>query len=76
MPSVSILLCVFEGKHFLLEQLESIAAQTHKNWKIYVSDDGDCKESIAILEEFKNRYQDERVVIVSGPKQGFAKNFI
>jgi glycosyltransferase involved in cell wall biosynthesis len=76
MPSVSIFLCVFEGKHFLLEQLESIAAQTHKNWKVYVSDDGDCKESIAILEEFKNRYQDERVVIVSGPKQGFAKNFI
>ncbi len=76
MHSVSILLCVFEGKQFLLEQLESIAAQTHKNWKIYVSDDGDCKESIAILKKFKNRYQDERVVIVSGPKQGFAKNFI
>ncbi len=76
MPSVSILLCVFEGKHFLLEQLESIAAQTHKNWKIYVSDDGNCRESIAILEKFKNQHQDERVFILSGPKQGFAKNFI
>ena len=76
MPLVSILLCVFDGKHFLLEQLESIAAQTHKNWKIYVSDDGDCEESIAILEEFKKQHQDERVVILSGPKQGFAKNFM
>jgi glycosyltransferase involved in cell wall biosynthesis len=75
-PSVSILLCIFEGKHFLLEQLESIAAQTHKNWKIYVSDDGNCKDSLAILEEFKSRYQDERVIVISGPKQGFAKNFI
>jgi glycosyltransferase involved in cell wall biosynthesis len=76
MPLVSILLCIFDGKYFLLEQLESIAAQTHTNWKIYVSDDGDCQESIAILEEFKNRYKDERVFVVSGPRQGFAKNFL
>jgi glycosyltransferase involved in cell wall biosynthesis len=74
--SVSILLCIFDGKHFLLEQLESIAAQTHKNWKIYVSDDGDCSESLAIIDQFKKRFKEERVFILSGPRQGFAKNFI
>lgn len=76
LPSVSILLCIFDGKHFLLEQLESIAAQTHKNWKIYVSDDGDCSESLAIIDQFKKRFKEERVFILSGPRQGFAKNFI
>lgn len=75
-PSVSILLCICEGKKFLFEQLESIATQTHKNWKLFVSVDCDCKDSSVIIAKFKNRYHDERVVIVSGPRQGFAKNFI
>ncbi len=75
-PSVAIFLCIFNGKLFLQEQLESIKNQTHKNWRLYVSDDGDCKECLAIIHKFKKQYEVGRVVIYSGPKSGFVKNFL
>jgi glycosyltransferase involved in cell wall biosynthesis len=76
LPLVSILLCILDGKQFLYEQLESISAQTHKNWRLYVSDDGDCHESLEILDNFKQRLGDDRLIILSGPRRGFALNFI
>lgn len=73
---VAILLCIFQGKKYLAEQLESIANQTHRNWRIYISDDGDCTESRQIIKEFKSRYECGRIIFLSGPKCGFAANFL
>ncbi len=75
-PNVAILLCTFNGKYYLSEQLQSIENQTHKNWQLYISDDGDCKETYKILNEFKSRYKEGQVVILVGPKSGFVKNFL
>ena len=75
-PSVAILLCIYHGKHFLEEQLESIAQQTHKNWKLYVSDDGDCEDSRRILEKFSKRFEQGRVSVRKGPQKGFVENFL
>ena len=75
-PSVAILLCIFRGKHFLEEQLDSIAQQTHTNWKLYISDDGDCEESLRIIEKFSRRFEPVRIVFIEGPKQGFVANFL
>lgn len=75
-PSVAILLCIFHGKQFLEEQLESIAQQTHTNWKLYVSDDGDCDDSRRILERFSKRFEQGRVSVRKGPQKGFAANFL
>jgi glycosyltransferase involved in cell wall biosynthesis len=75
-PKVAIFLCIFNGKLFLSEQLRSIENQTHKNWRLYISDDGNCTESLKILNEYKGRYGEDRVVIYSGPKSGFVKNFL
>ncbi len=75
-PVVAIFLCVFHGKHFLSEQLESIAQQSHKNWRLYVSDDGDCDESNAVINVFKDRFEEGRVTAVPGPKKGFVANFL
>lgn len=75
-PSVAILLCIYQGKNYLEEQLESIGKQTHKNWKLYVSEDGDCEESRRIIEKFSNKFEAGRIRIVKGPQEGFAKNFL
>lgn len=75
-PLVAIFLCIFHGKHFLSEQLESIAQQSHKNWRLYVSDDGDCDESAAVINVFKDRFEEGRVTVVPGPKKGFVANFL
>jgi glycosyltransferase involved in cell wall biosynthesis len=75
-PSVAVLLCIYNGKDFLAEQLESIDQQTHQNWRLFISDDGDCQESLQIIATFSARFERNKVNLVSGPKKGFAKNFL
>jgi glycosyltransferase involved in cell wall biosynthesis len=75
-PQVVILLCIYEGKNFLADQLESIAQQSYKNWKLYISDDGDCRESIELIKKFKSRYKEEQIVFITGPQKGFVANFL
>ena len=75
-PLVAILLCVFQGKHFLSAQLDSIADQSHQNWKLYISDDGDCRESIELIKKFKSRFKEEKIVFTPGPQKGFVVNFL
>jgi glycosyltransferase involved in cell wall biosynthesis len=64
------------GGVFLIEQLESIAAQTHETWRLYVSDDGSTDETLEILTSFAARFEPGRVTVRSGPKRGFALNFL
>jgi len=73
---VVILLCIYQGKNFLADQLESIAQQSYKNWRLYVSDDGDCEVSNNLINQFKSKFEAGRVVIIPGPKKGFAANFL
>jgi hypothetical protein len=41
-----------------------------------VSDDGDCHESLALIDAFKDRFEEGRVTVVPGPKKGFVANFL
>jgi glycosyltransferase involved in cell wall biosynthesis len=75
-PGVAILLCTFNGKNFLQKQLESIVAQTHKNWVIHVSDDGSNDSTTSILNFYHDSLGEHRLKIYEGPKLGFAKNFL
>lgn len=49
---VDILLSVYNGERFLLELLESLAAQTFKNFRLVVRDDGSTDSSLQIVERF------------------------
>lgn len=73
---IAILLSTYNGASFLARQLDSLLSQTHQDWTIYASDDGSSDSTLAILEEYRERLGDERVVILAGPRQGFAKNFL
>jgi glycosyltransferase involved in cell wall biosynthesis len=75
-PGVAILLCTFNGKDFLQKQLESIVAQTHKNWVIHASDDGSNDNTTSILNSYQESLGQHRFKIYEGPKLGFAKNFL
>lgn len=73
--TVAILMATKDGGRFLRDQLESLAAQTHRNWSLYVSDDGSSDDTIKILQEFKLRTS-RLVDIRLGPKEGPAENFM
>lgn len=73
---VAILLCTYHGQHYLAEQLDSFAAQSHTNWEVWASDDGSADDTHEILESYRQKWSDDRLSIHSGPAEGFAANFI
>lgn len=75
-PKVAILLCTYYGQHYLADQLDSIASQTHPNWEVWVSDDGSEDNTHAILETYKAKWGEDRLSIHFGPAEGFAANFL
>jgi glycosyltransferase involved in cell wall biosynthesis len=73
---VAILLCTYNGERYLEKQLDSFNNQTHTNWKIYASDDGSSDTTIEILKKYQSRLGEERLIIKTGPRKGFGKNFL
>lgn len=73
---VAILLCTMQGELYLRQQLDSIGQQSYSNWEIFVSDDGSKDQTLAILEEYQLRWGKARLSIRSGPRKGFASNFL
>lgn len=73
---VAILLTTFNGGRFLEEQLNSIAGQTHRDWTLYISDDGSSDATPHIIERFQQRLGSDRVHLFNGPRVGFAQNFL
>ncbi|MFG6157361.1 glycosyltransferase family 2 protein [Halomonas sp. 1390] len=72
---VAILLCTYQGEVYLAEQLDSIAAQSHPHWTLWVSDDGSRDGTRDILEAYQRRWGQHRLRLRQGPLQGFAANF-
>jgi glycosyltransferase involved in cell wall biosynthesis len=72
-PHVAILMGTRNGARFLAAQLESIAAQSHRDWRLVVSDDGSTDATRAVLAGFAAAHG---VEIREGPRRGFAANFL
>jgi glycosyltransferase involved in cell wall biosynthesis len=75
-PTVTILLCTFNGERFLAQQLASIERQTFKNWKLIASDDGSSDRTKSILQAFGKSFAPGKVRIIDGPRRGAAANFL
>lgn len=73
---IAILLATYNGENYISEQIESILAQTEKDWVLYVHDDGSKDATQQILEKYAAAYP-EQIIIVEGPATGGAKtNFL
>lgn len=70
---VTIVMATRNGAAHLPEQLESLAAQSHRDWRLFVSDDGSSDETLDIVDEFSRRFP---VQLVQGPRRGAAANFL
>jgi glycosyltransferase involved in cell wall biosynthesis len=73
---VAILLSTFNGEEHLARQLDSILAQQHRHWTVYASDDGSTDATLRILQDYRVRCGADRMVIVQGPRAGYADNFM
>lgn len=75
-PNVVVLMGTYNGAKFLSEQLDSIAAQSHTNWRLIASDDGSLDGTLDVLRQYQREWGADRLEIRRGPQQGFAKNFL
>jgi glycosyltransferase involved in cell wall biosynthesis len=72
---VAILMGTKDGAAFLREQLDSIAAQTHANWSLVVSDDGSTDDTKKIVATFAAAHPGQ-VAWRDGPRRGVCVNFL
>lgn len=69
---VSIVMPVYNAGEFLCASLDSILAQTYKNWELIAVDDGSTDNSLQILQDYSQK--DQRIRVYSQVKnQGVSR---
>ena len=54
--TIDILLATYNGEQFLAQQVDSLLAQTIRNFRILVRDDGSTDSTKKILKEYQNKF--------------------
>ena len=79
-PTTEVIVCTYNGAPFIIEQLQSIAAQTVRVDKVSIYDDRSSDDTVARVQEFINDLApDDRVsfsVHVNPHNLGYARNFM
>jgi glycosyltransferase involved in cell wall biosynthesis len=75
-PTVTILMATRDGAEHLPAQLASLAAQTHRDWRLWVSDDGSRDGTREMVAAFAAAHPMREVRLIEGPRQGSAANFL
>ena len=82
-PEISVAMCTYNGAQYIVEQLESMAAQTLLPAEIVVSDDGSTDGTIALLKQTWERLSEHsselrkvKLIVLSNKSSlGVTKNF-
>lgn len=69
--SISVAMATYNGEKYITKQIDSILNNLNNNDEIIISDDGSTDNTINIIES----YNDKRIKLFNGPKQGLIKNF-
>lgn len=56
MPEIDILLASYNGEKFIAEQLDSLLAQTFKDFRVIIRDDGSTDRTPEIIADYEARY--------------------
>ena len=74
--TIDILLATYNGEQFLAQQVDSLLAQTIRNFRILVRDDGSTDSTKKILKEYQNKFPEViRIIEDDLGNIGVAQNF-
>ena len=76
MAHLRIVMATWHGAAHLDEQLASIAAQSHADWSLLVSDDGSTDTTRDIVADFVRAHPGHDIALIRGPGRGSAANFL
>ena len=68
-PLISVCMPVYNAEPYVAEAVESILAQTYRNFEFIIIDDGSTDRSLAILKRYAA--QDTRIRLSSSPNAGY-----
>jgi len=74
LPSCAILLATYNGELYLKKQLDSLFTQTYNHFTLYISDDASTDNTLKIIEEYMNCYDNIKLFCNKKPL-GHVKNF-
>ncbi len=72
---VHIMMATFNGQNYLREQLDSLLAQSHNNWQLWVRDDGSTDNTIEILKTYEAKYPNIFIITNNKERGGACSNF-
>lgn len=75
-PPITILMASYNGARYLPAQLDSILAQSWRDWRLLVSDDGSSDATAEILSHYAHGPAQGRLQVISGPGRGATANFL
>lgn len=76
MSRIDILLATYNGARYLPEQLASLGAQTHADWRLLVRDDGSGDGTLDVVREWASTVSQPVEIIEDGRKGlGASQNF-
>ena len=73
--TIDILLATYNGEEYIAAQIYSLLSQTHKNWNLYVADDGSTDNTLEIIKSIMSNDDRLRVVEFKKSVKSAAKNF-
>ena len=68
MPAISIIIPVYNAERYLRQCIESVIAQTFKDWETILVNDGSKDGSLAICQEYTSK--DDRIKVIDKPNGG------
>lgn len=75
MALVHIVMATYNGEKYLREQMDSLLAQTFKDFVVELCDDGSTDSTLAVARQYQSR--DPRVSVhENGKNEGYIKNFL
>lgn len=73
---VVVLLATFDGALYLRKQLDSVADQTHKQWRLVVSDDGSSDDTMQVVRRFAEEHAGKVTILQEDPLGSARDNFL
>ena len=74
MKTVSVILASYNGEKYIIEQIDSILAQTYPIYEILIGDDGSADNTMSILNDYACKYGNIKIISSNG-KHGVNYNF-
>ena len=63
MPRVSVIMATYNCENTLRDSIDSIVEQSYTDWEFVICDDCSTDSSLAILEEYRDKYPEKFVIL-------------